>query len=227
MNRLLIPLLLASTLTSSNWFRTDYEDDFNIKNNVLVEVTNKTTNEIRIYKASGITVVADDAFKDCQFTTIMVSNSVKEINDEFPETLTTFLYTGSEQECDFTISDGIEVKYYACDEGFLNYWTTYIRPGINGSICNVAKADYVKMKELFASLTDFEKSYVLEVEDGTGKIKNSIKFLDEHFANSNRSQSKEKEISQSTMIALILIIASFGMTSIGIFYILKDRKVIK
>ena len=82
------------------------------------------------------------------------------------------------------------------------------------------------MKNLYFNLGFIDASKVLEVEDGSATIAESISFLDEYFNQINKSQSRTKEISQSVMITLILIIAAFGMTSIGLFYVLKDKKVI-
>ena len=133
----------------------------------------------------------------------------------------------------FAIPDNVTVVEYACDEGFLNYWNEFIRPNIDGSICNVNKEHYVKMKLLYSQLknrndyANVDSETVETTKDGTGTIRDSIRFLDSYFGNSNKSQMGEKEISQSVMITLILIIASFGMTSIGLFYFLKDRNVIK
>lgn len=59
-------------------------------------------------------------------------------------------------------------------------------------------------------------------------LKNSLVFLNEETSDSSKQdEEREKEISKEVMITLVLIITSFGMTSIGVFYILKDRKMIK
>ena len=52
-----------------------------------------------------------------------------------------------------------------------------------------------------------------------------MNYLNSHF-NSTPSQNNNREIPKTVMITVILVIASFGMTAIGIFYVLKDKKVI-
>ena len=91
----------------------------------------------------------------------------------------------------------------------------------------MTKENYRQMKMLYSQLSEYDRDIVVNTDDGGSKIANGISFLDSHFSGSSQSGTKEKEISQSVMITLILIIASFGMTSIGLFYILKDKKVIK
>lgn len=227
----LLPILLISFspfhfLEDLNDVET-YSTDFEVNENVLIKVNDTSADYVRIYRSSGITSIALDAFQDCHFSRIMISNNVLEINDNFPDTLTTLEFTGSKQDINFAVPEGIEIKEYACDEGFLNYWTTYIRPNISGSICDVTKQDYLKMKQLYAELNVTDKETINAYDDGSSNIADSIEFLDDNFNSSPRNNIQEADISQSMMLTLILIIASFGMTSIGIFYFLKDKNVIE
>lgn len=225
-------LLLASLLTSSAWYPVEtFSTDLTIENHVLTSVNDKESHYVRIYKEDEVTTVAEHAFDDCSFTILMISKTVTTINATFPDSLKTIEFTGSIEDISFVIPENVEVIEYACDEGFLNYWGEYIRPNIDGSICNVTREHYLRMKSLYSQLTKLEfKTDDLEnvnaTKDGTGTIGDSITFLNSYFNASNKSKSIEKEISQSVMITLILIIASFGMTSIGLFYFLKDKKVI-
>ena len=201
----LFSVLILSLLGASwNLTPTSYSDDLTIENHALVEVNDKSALDVRIYKEREVTSISKNAFNGCSFIQIMISSTVKTVE---------------------------AVYEYACDEGFLNYWKEFIRPNIDGSICNVEKANYLKMKQLYRSLDntyeDSDLERVNKTEDGSGTIKDSVAFLDDYFSNSQKSQNVEKEISQSVMITLILIIASFGMTSIGLFYFLKDKNVIK
>lgn len=221
----LLPLLF-SIFTLTNTGPLVVSTDLTVEDHVLTSVNDKSAQEVRIYKQAEVYTIADGAFDDCVFESIMISNTVKAINDQFPTSTLIVNFTGSVEEKEFDVPEKITVNYYACDEGFLNYWETYIRPDITGSICNVSEENYTKMKELYSRLNETDKETVNQTEDGTGTIKDGIKFLDNHFSNSNNSRVKEKEISQSVMITLILVVAAFGMTSIGIFYILKDKKVI-
>ena len=230
--KLELGLLLASLITSPFWgVTTDYSENFTVEDHVLVSVEEENHPYLRIYAYREVTTIAEHAFDDCHFVTMMISTTVTEINATFPTELTTIEFTGSREDISFAIPEGITVVEYADDEGFINYWKEYIRPNINGSICNVKKEHYLKMKSLYKNL---EHSFITKdlnivnsTDDGTGTIKDSIAYLDSYFGTSNKSQMTEKEISQSVMITMILIIASFGMTSIGLFYFLKDRKVIE
>ena len=222
----LLPLFLAFVPTLTNWYYIDYSDDVVVENNSVTKVNQGEFEEVRIYRKSGATSISDGAFDGCTFKSIMISDAIREINDEFPNSLVTILYTGALEDINFNIPAGISVECYARDEGFLNYWVSYIRPNLNDSICNVTKEHYLTMKNLYFNLGFIDASKVLEVEDGSATIAESISFLDEYFNQINKSQSRTKEISQSVMITLILIIAAFGMTSIGLFYVLKDKKVI-
>ena len=223
-------LLLASLFTSSAWYNLiQYSDDVTVEDHVLTSVNDKSSDYIRIYAESDATAIGEHAFDGCGFKYLMVSNKVRQNAATFPDTLTTFEYTGPASDINFAIPDNVTVIEYACDEGFLNYWSEFIRPNIDGSICNVKKEHYVKMKSLYSNLNKYphDLDKINSIKDGTGTIKDSVEYLDSYFGNANRSKMTEKEISQSVMITLILIIASFGMTSIGLFYFLKDKKVIE
>jgi len=228
----LLGIFIISLLSASWNVVPSYSKNVTVEDHVLTAFNDKSSAYVRIYSESGATSIGEHAFDDCTFTTLMVSNAVRENNAAFPNTLTTLEYTGALSDISFAVLENITVVEYACDEGFINYWNEFIRPNIDGSICNVTKDHYVKMKALYAVLestqsTTNDLEVVNSTEDGTGTIKDSVKFLDNYFGNSHKSQMGEKEISQSVMITLILIIASFGMTSIGLFYFLKDRNVIK
>ena len=228
----ILGLLLTSLAITAWYYPQECSTNITVEDHVLTTVNDKSASYVRIYGESGATSIGEHAFDDCTFKCLMISNKVRENHATFPNTLETLEYTGAKSDISFAIPDNVEVVEYACDEGFLNFWSEYIRPNIDGSICNVTKQNYVKMKSLYNNLNrydyavyDFEK--VNETPDGTGTIKDSVAFLDNYFGNSNKSKMTEKEISQSVMITLILIIASFGMTSIGLFYFLKDKKVIE
>ena len=221
-----LPLLLASLFTSSNALGPSFSTDVTVDNHVVTSINDKFADEVRLYKSLEATSIGEDAFDDCSFKSLMISSSIITNNAEFPVSLETINYTGDASNITFDIPNNITIYSYACDEGFLNFWYEFIRPGINGSICNVTKENYRQMKMLYSQLSEYDRNIVVNTDDGGSKIANGIGFLDKHFSDSNQSGVKEKEISQSVMITLILIIASFGMTSIGLFYILKDKKVI-
>ncbi|MCR5184463.1 MAG: hypothetical protein K6C32_00060 [Bacilli bacterium] len=224
---MLFPLLIG--LLSLNYnpqpMRVDYSSMLDIQDGVLVEVLDKTAEEIRIYKEDNVTKIGPNAFDGCSFTTIMVSSTVREVETSFPNG-TIINYTGAFSDIQFNVGD-LTTYEYACDEGFLNFWASYIRPNIDGSICDVTKANYEKMMGLYANLSDSDKEIVNQIEDGTSTIKDSIKFLNDYFSPTDDSKKTQKEIASTTMITIILIIAAFGMTSIGVFYFLKDKNIIE
>ena len=231
---MLFPLLigLLSLSYTPQPMRVDYSAMLDIQDGVLVEVLDKSASEIRIYKEDSVTKIGPNAFDGCSFTTIMVSSTVREVKASFPEG-TIVNYTGAFDDIQFDTSN-VTTNEYACDEGFLNFWVTYIRPNIEGSICDVTRANYDKMMALYANLSVEDKDIVNAVEDGksavegkTNTIKDSIKFLKDYFSPLEGSKNTQKEITSTTMITIILIIAAIGMTSIGVFYFLKDKNIIE
>ena len=226
--KFILPILFISLFATSAVVEDNFSTDITVENQVVVSINDKSAEEVRIYSNLNATSISSGAFDDCNFKSIMISSTISEITATFPNTLETINYTGNISNLDVDIPDNVTAFSYACDEGFLNYWYEYIRPGMNGSICNVTKENYREMKSLFSSLNERDRSVVVNTADGDNStIAKGIIFLDNHFSSSSGSNVTEKEISQSVMITLILIIASFGMTSIGLFYILKDKNVIK
>ena len=223
----ILPLLFVSLFGVSNSLEPAFSTDVTVENHVITSVNDKAAEEVRLYKTLDANTIGENAFDGCAFTSLMISSSITAINASFPETLETINFTGDATNLKVEIPNNVTVNFYACDEGFINYWYEFIRPGINGTICNVTKDHYRQMKLLYSQLNEYDRNIVVNTDDGGSKIANGIGFLDNYFSDSSQSTVKEKEISQSVMITLILIIASFGMTSIGLFYILKDKNVIK
>ena len=225
-------LTLLTFISSPSWVFTNeawfqYSTDLTVENHVLVSVNDKNTDYVRVYAEKEVTTIGPNAFDDCSFKAIMLSYTIKEVQATYPNTLEAIYFTGSLDEIEFDYPNNVLVYEYACDEGFMNYWGQNIRPNTDGaSICNVSKEHYVKMKELYNGLASIDKSVIDSKADGTGTIKDSVKYLDSYFSGRNGSQNTTREIPQTVMIILILIVASFGMTSIGIFYIFKDKKII-
>lgn len=202
-----------------------FSTDFTVENHVLVSVNDKAAKEIRIYKDSGITTIDEHAFDGCSFDSVMISDCVTTINAEISENVLV-KFTKAKSSYSFDLPENVQYLEHSCDEGFLNYWTENIRDDIDGSICNVSIDNYRYVKELYSNLNNYDKFIVENTIDGDATIKESLKFLDSQFS-STPSESNSREISKGVMISLILVIASFGMTAIGIFYVLKDKKVIK
>lgn len=223
----LFALLGGIGLSNTTPLPPDYSTDFIVENGVLVGVQNEAKssyNQFRIYSNSGITSVAADAFDGCTVNSIMISDTVQNFYPVLNEGTVVNL-TKEKSAYNFDLPNNLVINEYACDEGFINYWDLYIRNNVDQSICNVSREHYVKIKNLYSNLSNGDKLTVNHISDGTGTIEDSLKYLDGHF-NSSPSQKTSREIPKTVMITVILVIASFGMTAIGIFYVLKDKKVI-
>ena len=224
----LFALLGGIGLTNTSPLPPEYSTDFIVENGVLIGVQNEAKHsydQFRIYSNSGITEVAADAFEGCTVNSIMISDTVQHFYPVLNEGTVVNL-TKEKSAYHFDLPDNVTINEYACDEGFINYWDLYIRDNVTKSICNVTRDHYTKIKNLYSNLSNQDKLTVNHTSDGTGTIEDSLKYLDNHF-NSSPSQKTNKEIPQTVMITVILVIASFGMTAIGIFFVLKDKKVIK
>ena len=223
---LLLPLLALLTtisLPSTPLKKVDYSSMLKVENGVLLEVLDKESEEVRIYEKDHVTSIDENAFDGCNFSTIMISSSVQNINASFDDGVI-INYTGS-LPAPFDVT-GHVVNEYACDEGFIHFWGEHIRQSQEQSICDVTRENYERMLLLYSALSKDDKEVVDSIEDGDGTIKDSVNFLKTYFKGKS-SSNITKEIAQSTMLVVILVIASIGMTSIGIFYYLKDKNIIE
>jgi hypothetical protein len=189
--------------------------------------------DYRVYGTGKNNEVVDEifegAFDDCDFIlTLMISNKITTIPEDFFENLdlTTIYFTGSESEWNtynFTTSDN--VKFYACDEGFINYWNTYIRSDVNTNICDISTEVYDELLRLYNELEMGDYERVNAYEDKSGStIEESMEYLDELF--NPKEKPKQEELPRDTTLALVVVIAIFGMSSIAIFYLLKQKDII-
>ena len=223
----LFALLGGIGLTNTTPLPPEYSCDFIVENGVLTGVQEdaKTSyNQFRIYSNSGITSVAANAFDGCTVDSIMIADTVQQFYPVLSEGTVVNL-TKDKVSYNFDLPNDLIINEYACDEGFINYWDLFIRNNVDKSICNVSREHYIQIKTLYSNLSSQDKLTVDGTSDGTGTIKDSMNYLNSHF-NSTPSQNSNREIPQTVMITVILVIASFGMTAIGIFYVLKDKKVI-
>ena len=216
----------------------DYHDSFD---DILITETNERGNKtlngvttsdapVRIYAEFGIDEIADTAFQDKQFTSVMISNFVTHMTDNVfvNSNITTVNYTGSKEEFSaLNLSFDINhVNEYAFDEGFISYWNEEIRPEENTNICNITQQTFSKVYNLYKALETNDKNFVDAYEDkGGAKIKDSMKELIAIFAEPSGSQ-KNDEWNQTGAITLIIVIALIGMTSITVFFLLKTKKII-
>lgn len=172
--------------------------------------------------------VASNAFDGASFSKLMVSKDVITFSPTLENK--TIYFTGSEIEFAPLEPQFINchINYYACDEGFINFWMTNIRS--MSSICDVllpANVDiYNELYTLYAQLDlTGDKEKVDNFNDGESTIKKSMEYLDS-LANPTPSPSKPHKMSKDMMLYFVLIVASIGMTSICIFYLLKDKNII-
>ena len=235
-------LLLASLLSLNLSSPVDFDkssfnsDYYNISAGELISVkdSHKNDDELRVYASETYKVesINSEAFKDCaNLKSVMLSKTVTTLpNDAFSglTSFTTINYTGSYAEFEaigYTNISNYTINEYACDEGFLNFWKEFIRPTSESSLCDVTRENYNKMEDLYDALSDEDIISIKDVADGGSTLENGIKYLREFFSDSPQ-ETKTKEASKSTMIVLILIVASIGMTFICVFYLLRERKII-
>ncbi len=221
----LFVLLGGIGLLNTDPINPPYSTNFEIENGVLKNVLDKSAQEIRIYSDNNIVEVAADAFDGCSFTSIMVSDTVERFYPVLSDGVILNL-TKDKASYNFELPTNVQINEYACDNGFINYWNENIRNKVTRTICDVDKTHYDYVKNLYNNLNWYDQIVVNNTPDGTNNIKESLAYLDSHFNGTAPLPMTAKEISQSVMITVILVIASFGMTAIGVFYVLKDKRVI-
>ena len=238
MKKLLV--LFASCLfcTSVYFFHTPSEavkassDIYNkvIKENgnyKLVSVRDTSLEEYRIYSSSKIDEIADDAFSisDHKYS-VMISNYVTQIHESaFSNNLEKILFTGDESEWAKIGYSFTNVYFYQCDEGFINYWNTFIRPNSDSNICAIPRTTYGYVKLLYDSLNSSDLASVNSYVDKSGNsISSSMEYLINYFetpVNPNVSY-----LSKNSTITLIIVISVIGMTAIAGLYLLKKKHII-
>lgn len=116
---------------------------------------------------------------------------------------------------------------------FLSYWKDEFRKDDDGNIIAICDISYLSFKDMYARyvlLDDQDKSIVDKTKDYEEGyvIKDSIKTLIDRFADMHTAQNKEKRtLDQSSSIIVIVSIAVFGMSTICVFFVLKNDNVIQ
>lgn len=238
----LLPLLLP-VVFSTNTGNVVGKDNYNNDHFELVQVSENnykitgvkeeyiSAGELRIYDTEEyhVTEIASDAFDACtNLTTFVLSKCVTTVPTDLFTGLTSIGYTGSlESFNSLNLVTTDVVIEYAGDEGFINYWTEYVRPTPDFNICDVTKAVYQKAQSLFDNMSLEDREAVKGIKDGEGDdtILDSLNYLKE-LHRETKKENRTKEASKSTMIVFILIIASLGMSFICVFYLLRERKII-
>lgn len=232
-------LLFISSLGAYN--QTNYSEAFNYEKNARntysissISTSHLNDTDIRIYQEYNDIVVdeiKDNALNGSMARTLMLSSSITHISDNAfngMSNLKVLYYTGSSAQFEaLNLSyDFEEINYYALDEGFINFWNENIRVEASTDICVIDKTQYAEIISRYNCLSTDDLLVVDNYTDLAGaKIKDSIKQLNSIFASSS-NKVEDNEWNQTGAITLIIVIAIIGMTSICVFFLLKERKVI-
>lgn len=187
--------------------------------------------EFRIYHYDDLFIdeISDSAFSGTTFSSLVLTNSVKHINQTAIESATnikTVSFTGSKEEFDALGITFSSVSYYAVDEGFINYWNKNIRPEASSNICSISRETFNYVNDLYKNLSNSDLEVVNDYKDlADVKISESMKELVRVFVEPEPAK-KNDEWNQTGAITLIIFIAVLGMTSITIFYLLKTKNII-
>ena len=235
---LLALTLLASPLLINNTSKASLVNDGLIVeqnergNYTLTGVSSVNSEEIRIYynESKIIDEISDTAFTTCtQLNSLMISKCVLYVNDAaFIDSISTVNYTGSQEQFEALniTKEFANINYYACDEGFINYWNEKVRTSAEVSICDMSKSDFQALYALYSNLSLTDRKTVDETKDiANEKIGESMAVLINQFKTPQSSQPKN-EWKQSGAITFIIIVSVIGMTSICIFFLLKTKQII-
>ena len=194
----------------------------------LVGISDYTKNEYRIYKDLQVDEVDAEAFNpvECGFS-LMISDYVKIIDGSFQSKLNTIYYTGSEDQWKKVECSAVYTpKFYACDEGFINFWNECIRPNKDSNICAINRVTYGQARMLYSALNLDELTKVNRYVDKSGNtIGESMEFLNEYFARPVKPDVGYLPKSQT--ISIIVAVAIIGMSAIAGLYLLKKKKIIE
>ncbi len=231
-----VPINKINDVNRNNEFIVEEKADGHYK---IVGVKDEylSSTELRIYSSSFSDVfideIASDAFKYCnELSSLMISYQVTKVDGLIPsETFKTINYTGNESLLatnNILFNEGFIVNFETNDEGFIYKWVNEVRPTTESNLCDVTNEQYQSLKHLYDSLDNNDKEIVNSYVDLAGsKISDSMNQLKKLFSEKTDDTQNRKEPSSKTMITLILVIAAFGMTFIGAFYLLKDKNIIE
>ena len=235
---LLFPVLpLFSTAPKMQFdYKSCLEVELNERGNyTLTGIKGFSGSEFRLYRYEDqlIDEVSNDAFLNTNFSSLVLTNAVKYIDElafENAPSINRLKYTGSElefQALELTSEFQNGISYYSCDEGFINYWNENIRPNENSNICDITQATFSEVYSLYKSLSNEDLEIVDSYVDlANAKISDSMKELISVFTKTPNAP-KNTEWNQTGAITLIMIIAVIGMTSITVFFLLKTKNIIK
>lgn len=204
----------------------------------LIGLTDSDVSEVRIYFNEEFYVdeIDSEALDNAlNLESIMISYAVTIIPSPLFTTpqdhpnFDTINYTGSETQWnDLNYLTSYTVNTDACDEGFIRMWNRDVRPQANSNVCDIDRVLYERIIELYETLSETDRQVVGDYVDLAGsKISDSISTLRTFFNQPGTSNSESREVSSSTMISFVIIIAVVGMTFIMVFYYLKDKQIIQ
>lgn len=204
----------------------------------LIGLTDSNISEVRIYFSEDYYVDEIDSGaldSALNLESLMISYTVTTIPSPLftiPEdhpSFTTINYTGSKNQWnDLNYLTSYTVFTDACDEGFIHMWNRDVRPRANSNVCDISRTLYERIIELYETLSEDDRQVVGNYVDLAGsKISDSISTLRTFFNQPGTSNSESREVSSSTMISFVIIIAVVGMTFIMVFYYLKDKQIIQ
>ena len=132
------------------------------------------------------------------------------------------------QKADFLVQNAV-IRSVESDD-FLTYWQEDFRKDEQGeiiAICDITYSQYKEMYERYISLSKEDRAIINATNDyETGyKIEDSIKQLISMFSNTPK-QSGKMVLDQKTTIIIVVSVAVFGMSSICVFFIFKNNKII-
>ena len=243
-----LPILLSTfylsspqILNVSNHRSGEYLEFVELQDNTysIDSLKDESLNEYRLYSKYGInneeyviTSVNDDLFDNVnQNFVLMISKGLSGFTNALfdNEHLLQINFTGSKDEWD-ALNLGVtkDVYYYENDEGFINYWNDIVRPNNNTDVCSMSKDDYLVLKEKYNDLVAEDKAYVDDYVDKANQtIADTMDYLSKYFTEEEKSNNQtKKNLPQDMTIGIIVSVAIFGMTTISIFYILKQQKII-
>ena len=133
-----------------------------------------------------------------------------------------------------TIENPMQISLVLSEsEEFLQYYKEEFRKDNSGKIINICDITYASFREMYAkyiALNDEDRKVVdsnLDYEEGY-TIKNSIDTLLDRFSEAQKSSSNSKRtLDQSSSIIVIVVIAVFGMSTICVFFVLKNGNIIQ
>ena len=198
---------------SLNEYRLYAKYDVNNETHVISEINNNLFNNI-----------------DHEFV-IMVSKDLNGLSNGLfnnPK-LTKINFTGSMDEWNaLNLNVTIDIHSYECDEGFINYWDDVVRPTSESDICSMSKDEYLLLKEKYDNLNSEDKTYVnAYIDKANQSVEDTMDYLSKYYSDENDNKGNaRRNLPQEMTIGIIVSVAIFGMTTISIFYILKQQKII-